>query len=358
MTTPMTGPFTRNWVVKGSPNRYGFKPDWVNGSRTWRRQVPPFNLPLEFSYSCIAITGFGGGDGADYVSTSTPPVFAYTASRSDRLYASVYERFVKKVKEDTAELATALAERQKSIDMITERATKLWMGFRAARRGDIRTLKRLWGRGAGVRANLKRQGSNVLEYSFGWAPLVGDIVSACAVLGKGIPPPYVKATQKVAYTNNTGWRDLGAVQRRETCTGFIQWSLRAYIRITDPDALLVNELGLANPMSVAWELTPWSFVVDYFVNVSTYLGSVTDFVGLELDRSNKTFFAKETGLGTGKWDTVTPPSYNPYSYTWERVQVQRTLTIPGPSLAFRLPWRMTVQRASTSIALLLQQLRK
>jgi hypothetical protein len=242
--------------------------------------------------------------------------------------------------------------------MITDRATKLWKGLRAARRGDIRTLKALWGKGAGVRANLKKSGGHVLEYSFGWAPLVGDIAAAIAVLGAGIPPPYVKARQKLAYTATTGWVDYGAVLNKDEISGFIEWSLRSWIRITNPNTLLLNELGLTNSASVLWEVTPWSFVVDYFVNVNAFIASFTEWVGLELDRPNKTFFAKEDCVHYAKWDTASPPSYGPPIWGSTNVSVNRTLGIPGPTLALRLPWEMSMQRGATSIALLLQQLRK
>lgn len=355
MALPITGPFTKFVTTKGKIGV--FNVDMVQVSRTWSRQAPPYNLPLPFGYSSVAITSFGGGSG-DYVTVSTPPVFSYKEAQSTRLYAAAYERFMKRVKEDAAELGTTLVEWHKARDMITDRATKLWKGLRAARRGDVRTLKSLWGKDAGIRANLRRQGSNVLEYSFGWAPLVGDLATACAVLGGGIPPPFVKASQKLYYTGDSGWRDMGIVQRRETSKGFIQWSLRSWVRVTNPNLLLHQELGLSNPASVLWEITPWSFVVDYVVNVSAFLGSFTDLLGLELESPSRTFFASENGFGYGKWDTGSPPSYDPYHYTWNRTTVTRSLGVPGPSLVLRVPWRMSVNRAATSVSLLLQQLRK
>lgn len=316
----------------------------------------PYDRALPFTYNCLAITSFSGGDGADYVSTNTPPAYHSSQSLWDRLYAAAYEKFAGKVKAESAELGATLAQWSEARSMVIDRAAKLVQGFKAARRGDTKRLKSLWGRGAGVREGLRKQGGNVLEYSFGWAPLVGDLASAVEVFGKGIPPPYVKAGHKYAYKISTGWVDLGAVLRNDARQISLQWTLRAKIRVTNPNALLLNELGLANPATVLWEVVPWSFVVDYFVNVSDFLGSFTDFLGLELMDQNKTIFIRETGQSAGKWDTGYSQSYSPYRYTWERTYVQRSLGIPGPSLVVRLPWRMSMQRASTSIALLLQQL--
>jgi hypothetical protein len=322
------------------------------------RQKKPFDQPLTYSYACKTINWFSFGDGTDYVSASQIPSFSYSTNMSDRLYNSVYEKFIGKVKKDAAELASTLATWTQARDMITDRATRLWKGVRAARKGDIRTLKALWGKGAGVRANLKSTGGHVLEYSFGWAPLVGDIASAVAVLGAGIPPAYVKSRKKLAYSRDSGWVDFGAVLNREIKECFIEWSLRSWVRVTNPNTLLLNELGLANSASVLWEVTPWSFVVDYFVNVNAFLASFTDLVGLELDRPNKTFFAKEHTDHYAKWDTGFTRSYLPPHWGADNVALWRTTGISGPTLALRLPWTMSVQRGATSVALLLQQLRK
>ena len=357
MTAPITGPFQRLWTIKGPPNSLGGQPTWVEGRRDWYRQRKPFDIPLFFSYYCKTINWFTGGDGTDYTSVSNIPVFSYSESQSQRLYNAVYEKFAHKVKEDAAELASTLATWTQARDMITDRATRLWKGWRAARKGDIRTLKALWGKGAGIRANLKAGGSHVLEYSFGWAPLVGDIAAACAVLGAGIPPAYVKVRQKLTYTATTNWQDRGALLDRKDQTGTIEWGLRSWVRVTNPNTLLLNELGLTNAASVLWEVTPWSFVVDYFVNVNAFIASFTDWIGLDLDRPNKTFFAKENTRHTGKYKT-SGRSYSAPCWGADYVSVTRTTGIPGPTLALRLPWRMSMQRASTSIALLLQQLRK
>lgn len=357
MVAPITGPFTRSWSVVGPPTTLGFKPTWVEGTRRWQRQKKPFTIPLTFSYACTTINWFNGGDGTDYAAVSQVSPLSFGSGLQERLYNSTYEKFAKKVKEDAAELASTLATWTQARDMITDRATRFWRGVRAARKGDIRELKALWGKGAGIRANLKQAGANVLEYSFGWAPLAGDIAAAVAVLGKGIPPPYVRVRQKCTYTATTGWLDLGSLTRRDDTVGTIEWSLRSWIRITNPNTLLLNELGLANPASVLWEVTPWSFVVDYFVNVNAFIASFTDWLGLELDRPNKTFFAKQNTVRTSRYKTGVR-TYGAPCWGADVVGVDRTTGIPGPTLALRLPWNMSMQRAATSIALLLQQLRK
>jgi hypothetical protein len=52
--------------------------------------------------------------------------------------------------------------------------------------------------------------------------------------------------------------------------------------ITHPNIVLFEELGLVNLASVAWELTPASFIVDWVLNVGTILEQLTTFSGKRL----------------------------------------------------------------------------
>jgi hypothetical protein len=241
--------------------------------------------------------------------------------------------------------------------MILDRAMKLRLGFKAARRGDLHALQVLWGRGAGIRGNLKKQGSNVLEYSFGWAPSVGDIASAVRKLGGEINPSTVRARKSMEYSFSEPDLGNGSIRRDVGGSGKLEVSLRARVRCTNPNTVLLNQLGLTNPASILWEVVPWSFVVDYFVNVQEFLQSFTDLIGLELERDSFTFFTIERGGMASRWNILPKPNYSPLSYSWERCEVIRTPGIPRPTLALKLPWRMSMQRAATSIALLLQRLK-
>jgi hypothetical protein len=270
-----------------------------------------------------------------------------------RAYTKAYSKFVSKVKAETAELGSTLAQYEKARSMIIDRAKRLREGFRAVRRGNLYALKSQWGKGAGIRANAKKQGSNVLEGSFGWAPLVKDIANAVKILGDGIPPPRVRSRSRFGYSKDEGYTNYGSTSSWNPTVGYLEISLRASIRVTNPNALLLQQLGLANPASVLWEIVPWSFIVDYFVNVQDFLDSWTDFLGLELERSSHTFFTFEDGRIAYQ---VNSSGHVYWAYSYKRVDANRVPGIPGPQLVLRLPWRMSVQRATTSIALLLQQL--
>lgn len=53
----------------------------------------------------------------------------------------------------------------------------------------------------------------------------------------------------------------------------------------------LNSLGLVNPLSLAWELLPMSFVVDWFIPIGGFLRQLTAPLGLEFTYGYETKFA-------------------------------------------------------------------
>lgn len=72
-----------------------------------------------------------------------------------------------------------------------------------------------------------------------------------------------------------------------TVSGMVEISYTAKYAITDGSARLLSELGLVNPAEIAWEMLPWSFVIDWIVPVSDWLESHTDEVGIEFQTGTR-----------------------------------------------------------------------
>jgi len=57
-------------------------------------------------------------------------------------------------------------------------------------------------------------------------------------------------------------------------TSYVKYRIDTDSVMSEPPArwlLAADALGFDNPISTAWELTPWSFLMDYFVHVGNYL---------------------------------------------------------------------------------------
>jgi len=134
----------------------------------------------------------------------------------------------------------------------------------------------------------------VLEGEFGWRPLIGDIKSALGVIAGDTLPTTAWVTgrhrEAVSREAKAGAVRFGSSDRRlfDSYVGWKRVSVAASVRVSNPNLFLLNSLGLLNPLEVAWDLIPWSFVAGMFVNVGSMIKSLTDYVGLDISDKSVT----------------------------------------------------------------------
>lgn len=136
------------------------------------------------------------------------------------------------------------------------------------------------------RKALKRQPSDLpqgwIGYQFGVAPLIGTIDSALHLLGKPYPSYMIKGASGAPVELN----EYDSQARTETnfAYGSYYKEIRAYISPkTNPNAGLMNLVGLNTPLSTAWSVIPWGWAVDYFVNASDLMSNFENrFPGIEI----------------------------------------------------------------------------
>jgi hypothetical protein len=199
--------------------------------------------------------------------------------------------------------------------------------------------------------------SAILEWKFGWAPLANDIGNAINVLQDGIPPLVVKAlaTATKSGLSQTVTPVFGLWQSidRRTWTQTTRVAVGCKVKIENPNLHLANRLGFVNLGSVVWELIPFSFVVDYFLNVGSFLNSFTELHGLSLYDEWNTYMHEVPQTWT--YQNTFTESFLLVSGTWKYMRRQ-ALMLPHPGLYIQPFWRVSAGRAITSIALLTQAL--
>jgi hypothetical protein len=133
-----------------------------------------------------------------------------------------------------------------------------------------------------------------MEYRYGWTPLLQSIHSGCELLSNPrAAPDFVSGVGKDVYTGDT-YDNFTSSQKRCVADVKLRVTLKSRVVVTNPDLYRLNQYGLLNPVSVAWELVPFSFVIDWFVKVGDYLQSLTDFVGLSFSDTSITYSASGT----------------------------------------------------------------
>nr|UUW21433.1 MAG: maturation protein [Hangzhou fiers-like virus 1] len=206
--------------------------------------------------------------------------------------------------------------------MLGSNAILLWRSLLAAKRGNFREIPDI------LRMSRKSVLSGAfpanrwLEYQYGWKPLVSDCYDIYNKLQSVVERPlYIYGNTWSPVTNDRDYNSgsFKVIQKEE---GGVRVKLCASIR--NSFARDMNSWGLINPLSIAWELVPFSFVVDWGIPIGNTLSSLTATAGLDF------VWGFESTLKKSRWNL----SYNldpvtgyvveaPGSYSWRRTRFDR-----------------------------------
>lgn len=206
---------------------------------------------------------------------NSPGAFIYPASEYQALYNRLYARIMSQAKGTAAQLGATLGEYGSSARMIRSRGEQLANLADNVRKVWTRKRKR-----SKKFANRYKTCADLwLEYSFGWAPMFGDLWNALNRMCQ--PPPRdlsVYAKGKIEYDFE---------QPENGYSGHLVLTVVMFgkVVITNPNVALLSDLGLMNPASIAWELTPWSFVADWMFDISSMIGSWSDDFGRDFSQT-------------------------------------------------------------------------
>lgn len=384
MVAPITGPFT---TIRTIPtNAVGS----FYSKQVGYKQKRPFTVPTAYTREMRGMlfyrqleTGTYGGSWLNVCNGRAPAakianLYDSTDPTMQALLNATREKFKGKIG-DQAQLLTAIAESRRTMDMMATNIAKCYWFYRAARRGDFYGAADALGVVPRVRQKLKEDktwkarwvgkqfADRSLEFAFGWAPLVSDIITAADVLSRPFPYHQVRARKSHAYrwTHKEAWGQTYGVDKTDVYHNVtLRTEVGAGVRIDNPNLALASNLGLTNFFGTVWEIVPWSFVVDYWFNVSQFLSQWTEFGGISFENPYHTIYS---------FDGVTLSHSFTY-YGWVPPQLrgpangdtvvefgtrtERKLGIPAVTLNKKLPWNISKFRAWTSISLLLQILGK
>jgi len=278
-----------------------------------------------------------------------PQVFARGIDKS-------WSKLMDQVKGEGSSLGATLAEGYEALNMIASRATSLRMGYKALKRGDFKDfLKNLrvepmrkhrsW-----TRTAAKEASSVWLEYWFGWSPMLGDMYNALTVVtDKSVNPDWQSCygSSSEIRKGETSFSGSGNYYRQHKVTGRIKVKQGGDFRVTNFNLYLANRLGLVNPVAVAWEVVPFSFVVDWFSNVGNVISAYTDLLGV----SHRRPWTSKTVKGTIEQVSGKPQSCE---VVFKGARTQRTLNLSKPILIHPRVQNFgdSFTRAATAVSLL------
>lgn len=190
-------------------------------------------------------------------------------------------RLHKKIAGSDFNLAVSLGQTGETLDTIADRGYKLYGALRALKHGNIRAAAKSLGIKRG-RKNDRNYGqtltSSWLELQYGWLPLIEDIYQAGKLLEHQLKKP---TTMSVRASHKKGKTETNVLLPSSTKVRLrrklIRKQIIAVLREKPSTATLS---GFTDPLSVAWELLPYSFVFDWIYPLGNYLSERGFFRGI------------------------------------------------------------------------------
>jgi hypothetical protein len=195
-----------------------------------------------------------------------------------------------------------------------------------------------------------------LEYRYAWRPLVHDVQDAVQALETSFDRMSVKSGGATVNQNLSASKTTiiaipgGSASVSDLLSGSRTYRGKAYAK---PDGNRVT-VGF-DPLVTAWELIPYSFVVDWFLHVGGWIQSVSPFSGATLLGSQYSIkdvytMTQETSL---TWSTAGHLGSDSGRKTV--IEVERYTRVPtGGSIVPLWNPKVTVTRIVDLIALILQ----
>lgn len=211
-------------------------------------------------------------------------VRAALSSEREILDAKLARKFYSKLSRSKINVSIMIAERAQTLNLFLSSVKRL---------SELITLKRNLFKNLGrYLLNPKKISSDFLAFQFGVLPLINDVYGSAQLLAEAT----VDTDQALVVVRTNSKVSINLIRDDIEIRGFLT---RSYVFKYKVDELALSKLssmGLVNPATVAWEVLPFSFVVDWALPVSTYIESLTADCGLEFETG--TISEKFTGTVT------------------------------------------------------------
>lgn len=197
-----------------------------------------------------------------------------------------------------------------------------------------------------------------LEYSYGWKPLVADIYEAADQLINHTTNSYVrisKRAKQVRVINTTYPGEFGGVVPAKVRLEFTtRVKMQAEFALRNTLLQQLSGFTSLNPANIAWELQPYSFVVDWFFDVGGYMRNLESYLlfGTDFKRGwyVEGYLCNYTGTALGQANVTSLETYFTEArasamYSHKR-RAPLVLLPRRPSLTVPTGWRRLISAAS------------
>lgn len=182
--------------------------------------------------------------------------------------------FYNELRTDVMNVANALGEYKQTAGMFSSYARTVYNSYRMMRKGNYYGAMQYLGLAKGRELQWTTAPANAwLGWKYGVSPLMSDLYASYTELKKQCEKPLTRCVRKskTAYLNET--REISP-ERFKTIDAYYKIQKIMYVEIDSAGLAWASDHGLTNPLSLIWELTPYSFVVDWFIDIGSFLQSL------------------------------------------------------------------------------------
>lgn len=313
-------------------------------------QDKPYVKPLPYKTLYGAWTSPRVNSYMEQISNLIPLANGYFSEASSSLVEAnnkALDKLYEKLGQSEA-LLVAWKERQGALNLIASNVGRLVQVARAVRRRDPRIVRRVMKRNPKAKDIVKTPAGLWLEYHFAIVPTIMDIHHAASLLGFEFP------IEKLSFSS--GSENSHAKNPGRKYDWYHSYQFKSIVKLSgeiyalNPNVHLTTMLGFGQPLSVAWEMTPFSWFIDYFVNVGQLVTNLQPrFPGVKTRNESTTILQKGSGwLG---YRNNEPAGQFP-TRSFKSVRMERSLGWPSYQLQFNSPFDLKGQQCSYITAVL------
>jgi len=203
---------------------------------------------------------------------SLPPGWGVS---DDYLHIKALSKLASNVRTHDFHLGKNLVEGKETISMIVEAMRTIGGSIHDLRRLDFSGALRRLGVSNDFRSHLDPRdvAGRWLELQFGWLPIMSQVSEGMVAFAK----PYLAPREFSRVVGSSLSRELYDSSLSPTLYSVISEYLRIVHYSYDmvEELPLLQEIGMFDLAGTAWEAVPWSFFVDYFVNVGDFLDALS-----------------------------------------------------------------------------------
>lgn len=236
-----------------------------------------------------------------------PPAYSLASlSHADDVERVALSRLISKISRQKVNIAQNIGEYRQVQNMFMLNTKRLVNAYRAVRHADVYGLyraipltpkqKRRVAAQAQSPAYTRNPAQWWLELQYGWLPLIGDVYD-------GLTNFYRKVEEGIVIKETAGKsssEDIAVppveISSWTMSSEYINRKVAAkaglWYKVDNARLANLQDWGVLNPRLLAWELLPYSFVVDWFLPVGDWLAKVDYSLGLSFQDGYVTKFVK------------------------------------------------------------------